>query len=305
MTPEFYSLREIGRKLNIPPSSVVYYKDRFERFIPHAGGGGRKRYPAQAVPIFKEIRTMFDKNWSAEQIEESLARQFHAALNDIAHDSPEGGANQAGPDFVADLTGMLDKMSGLLENQTAFRAEIDTLRQEVSVLKQEKKELEARHTATIINLEAQLADLKNERSNILEHILQRLDMDPNELASPPAEFLALPLVIKNENQEYLGVAGKTRHFSLCEFVDIIRENGAGLSSLEMAWSQAGEGWTLRITATKDGHDISHSHELEVAPTLTPSGNRVVQLTRLVIDGNTVPDPFLLVLFRKIKDGFDD
>ena len=38
-----YSLREIGRMLGIPPSTVVYYRDRFESCLPRPVGRGRNR----------------------------------------------------------------------------------------------------------------------------------------------------------------------------------------------------------------------------------------------------------------------
>lgn len=306
MTQEFFSLREIGRRLRIPPSSVVYYKDRFERFIPHAGGGRRKRYTAQALPIFKEIRAMFDKNWSAEQIEATLARQFHAALHPSGLDETLERDREPAPEFVHSMSGVLEKVSSLLENQSLFRAEIDSLRLEVAALKQEKQDLEAMHKSTIARLEAQISDLEREKSDLLRRIMDRLDMEPHagSQEAPPAAFLNLPLVIRNEQGEYLGVAGKTGHFSLREFLAIIR-NGDSAKRLDMAWQPAGQAWILRLATRKTATKESHEHEMELAETLTPSGNRVIRLQRLVIDGNTVPEPFLLMLFRKIKDGFEE
>ncbi|MFV0421676.1 MerR family transcriptional regulator [Oleidesulfovibrio sp.] len=76
MARELLSLREIGRRLDVPPSSIVYYKDRFVRFIPTAGGKGRRlKYPPEAVTLFKEIREMFERNLSAEEIESHLSEK--------------------------------------------------------------------------------------------------------------------------------------------------------------------------------------------------------------------------------------
>ncbi len=134
MPKQSVSLREIARRLDIPPSTVVYYKDRFERFIPHAGGPGRRKtYPPEALELFREIRAMYDSNWTAEQIEADLSERSP----DIGGQGPargDDGAFQAAvesPALVRSLTGVLDRMSGLLEDQAEQKAEIRALKAEV------------------------------------------------------------------------------------------------------------------------------------------------------------------------------
>jgi hypothetical protein len=129
--------------------------------------------------------------------------------------------------------------------------------------------------------------------------------DKDSATSPPRRFLSLPLVIRSEQGEYLGVTSRSRAFSLQEFIRIIERNSAPDRKVDLAWKRKGKGWSLRIRTKDLSSGQGHEHLMDVEQTLTPSGNTVVELTRLVIDGNTVPDPFLLVLFRKIKDGFDD
>jgi len=307
---EYLSLREIGRRLNIPPSSVVYYKDRFAQHIPHAGGTGRrKKYPAEAITIFKEIRDMFDKNWSTEQIEESLTRGFAKAYKpmrfDEQLDNMSGRAMPASAAMMHELTGALDKISSLLQNQTLFRAEIDSLRQEIVLLKNEKLDLEDRYKQRIVVMETELEKLRFERADIIEQVLERMHRGKGAKIVPPEVFLSLPLVIKSGQDEYLGVAGKTKHFNLKEFLSIIHKNATSGKALSMAWGQEGQNWILTVLTRDHKSNNEHEHIIEVVQTVTPSKNSVVQLTNLTIDGNPVPEPFLLVLFRKIKDGFDD
>lgn len=298
----YLSLREIGRRLNIPPSSVVYYKDRFAPFIPsHDGRGKRTRYPQEAVTIFKEIRTMFESNWSAEEIEQALARKF-------------GAAHDVGPDFAApeqeerplqELAGVIDKMSDLLENQSLFRAEIDSLRGEVAQLRQERDELEQRYRQRVEELQAEIEQLRQERAKMMQDLLEQMNQAGGPHTEPPEVFTKLPLVIKKGDNEFLGVAGKTRHFSLNEFVRIIERNGNTRKSVALAWRREPGQWVLTINTYDLESGVKHEHVLCVRQTVTPNQNNVVELTALSIDGNPVPEPFLLVLLRKIKDGFDE
>jgi len=320
MSQEYYSLREIGRRIGVPPSSVVYYKDRFSRFIPsHLGEGRRKKYPQEALTVFKEIREMFNSNWSAEQIEHELSARFGKRFGcgvGFSFDAP-GRSGSNGSGLAAELTGVLDKVPGLLENQALFRAEIDSLRQEVVSLKEEKALLEMRYKEQIRLLEDEIRKLRDERAEMMRQILDKINRAESqgqpgassraksESPAPTDHFLSLPLVIRTDQNEYLGVAGKTRHFCLREFIRIIEENGSARKTVALSWRGEGAGWVLRIITRDRGSSDRHEHVLDVSQTVTPSNNEVVQITRLSIDGRHVPDPFLLVLFRKIKDSFED
>ncbi len=299
---EYLSLREIGRRLNIPPSSVAYYKDRFSHFIPQQGGRGRRiRYPADALPIFKEIRHMFNNNYSAEQVERDLARRFPPTH------PPQTSTSETRS--VSELASVVEKLSDLLDTQALFRAEIDSLRTELSSLRKEKELIETRYRGEIERLESEVAELRHERTAMFEQIWERIDRGADSGAKrakgPGSEFMQLPLVVTNDKGEYLGVAGKHGHFSLQEFIRIVRGNARESNRrVALRWDPAGnDGYMLTLT-TKSPDDHGHEHAIELRQTVTPNGNRVVLIARLTIDGNPVPDPFLLVLFRKIRDGFD-
>ncbi|MBG0778291.1 MAG: MerR family transcriptional regulator [Desulfovibrionaceae bacterium] len=205
MTREFLSLREIARRLNIPPSSVAYYKDRFSAHIPKHGAGGRRvRYPAEALAVFREIRQMFDRNWTSEQVEQELAASFGAA------EPPGGGAGglaggvaagvwrrgrRAGDDarpgarsdaagagmgglggLNAGLDGLLERMSGLLESQALFRAEIDGLRGELRALREERDRAVERGAEEVARLHGDLEAARRE----LDGLRSELDATRSE-----------------------------------------------------------------------------------------------------------------------------
>lgn len=204
MSQRFISLREVGRQLGIPPSTVVYYKDKFERYIPSVGGEGRRtRYPVEVLEIFRRIRKMFNDNWSTEQIEHELALKFSSLMNDQQHDQLfEQPLSQKGYQELADV---LSKMSDVLENQSLFRSEIRSLRDEVASLRSDREKVDARQAQQVEVLQREVASLKRKLAG---------QGEDGSIDFPPADFLARPLVISSGG-EYLGVQGKgKKHFSL-------------------------------------------------------------------------------------------
>ncbi len=293
MHDDYLSLREIGRRLNIPPSSLAYYKDKFQQYIPqHAGGGKRVRYPAEALAVFKEIREMFNNNYTTEQIERGLAQR-----PDASHAFPKEHQTP-----TRELGPVLDKLADLLDAQALFRAEIDALRHEVATLKQERDE----SRDTVLALQAEVDALRKERALMFEEVWERLETRPTRDEAPPRSYLHKPLVVMNDKGEFLGVAGKSGHFSLAEFIRLVRESaharaGAG-RRVTLRWKRHDrDRYTLTISTR--GEETAHEHQVETQATTTPSGNAVTRIQNLVIDGEPVPEPFLLVLFRKIREDF--
>ena len=75
MTVPLFTLRAIARKLDLPESTVRYYRDVFAPFVPTNGRGRRRRYPAEALPLFRLIADGFAENRTRDQIAAVLAEQ--------------------------------------------------------------------------------------------------------------------------------------------------------------------------------------------------------------------------------------
>lgn len=310
MTKQSLSLRDIGRKLDIPPSTVVYYKDRFGRYIPHAGGEGRRRrYPQQAVAVFKEIREMFNQSWSTEQIEQALSKKFTDFSPDDVDETPSPApgraANQASTHnadapIAQAFSQALDKIAELLRNQTQVAVEIESLKRELGQVKAERDQSVDRLAGAVEAMRREVEALRLDRDELAKRVA-RIQAD---VPFPAPEFLALPLVVKNDKGEYLGVSGKTKAFSIADFIAQAEKNArAAERALSIGWSRTDDAAVLTLASASP--ESSHTHMLEIEEATTPSGNRTALLRGLTIDDAPVPAPFLLILFRKIKDGFDD
>lgn len=296
MEKRFISLREVGRRLDIPPSTIVYYKDKFSQFIPSEGGGGRRRrYPVEVLEIFRRIREMFNSNWSTEQIERELALKFSALMGDRSTGQSDGQLyNVRAESFAQDIGAVLSKMSEALEDQSLFRSEIRSLRDEVAELRKERKASEEAYQRQLGELEKQIHELRKVANQ----------SRPDDLSFPSNDFLSSPLVICSEG-EYLGVQGKGRkHFTLKDFVHLIERKVSDSMSVETSWKEQNGAWVLVVKTSDAKKERQQDIVMVSKKTITPSNNVVTEIVRLNIDGNDAPDALLLTLFRQLKSVFN-
>jgi len=308
----YISLREVGRRLGIPPSTVVYYKDRFERFLPEPGGmGRRKRYPADVLDLFKLIRELYDRNWTAEQIEEHLREKRGAPARPGSVPGMAFGAEAApkpmehvSPEIVRSMAGMLERMTGLMEGHKAFRGDIDDLREELEHLRAERDSLEQAAKSRIDALEQEVASLRRQNADMEHYIVSKIRQS-NPLHSKPSQlFMSLPLVIRTQQGEYLGVTGRSKeHFTLKNLISLMQRNASANKQIDIEWDQDENGWQLRVKAADKAAGDKREFLFALSEKITPSKNLVVELTRMVVDGNTVPESMLLSLFKQIRDSF--
>ncbi len=70
------SVAEIARRLGVPESTVHYWKNRFAQHLPSAGAGRQKRFKPEAVEVFRVIAEMFSLGHSAQDVMETLGKNF-------------------------------------------------------------------------------------------------------------------------------------------------------------------------------------------------------------------------------------
>lgn len=69
---QLYTIREIAQELDLPESTVRYYRDAFPEHIATVGTGRRRRYPAEAIAVLRSIAGGYAKGQSREEIEAEL-----------------------------------------------------------------------------------------------------------------------------------------------------------------------------------------------------------------------------------------
>jgi len=113
------------------------------------------------------------------------------------------------------------------------------------------------------------------------------------LERPSDAFLNTPIVIRNDQGEFLGVPGR---MPLGSFVEVLvreaEESGASLSD----WRRDEDAWIFTMQAP-----AGDAHALHFVSTTTPRGNLVVLLDRLDVNGERTSPRFLQEFFRQVKD----
>ncbi|MFW6323823.1 MAG: MerR family transcriptional regulator [Desulfovibrionales bacterium] len=76
MAEELLTIKEIGKRLDLPESNIRYYRDKFEDFLPYVGQGRKRRYKPEALKIFSFISERLKNNVPSEEIARELAHNF-------------------------------------------------------------------------------------------------------------------------------------------------------------------------------------------------------------------------------------
>ncbi|GAB7021840.1 MerR family transcriptional regulator [Salidesulfovibrio brasiliensis] len=116
--------------------------------------------------------------------------------------------------------------------------------------------------------------------------------DRVSLEHPSDTFMDTPIVIRNEQGEFLGVPGR---LPLRGFIEIL-EREAGQTGHTSTWERRERSWVYDMKAAN-----GERHELYFGGTKTPRGNLVVLLWRLDVDAKETTAAFLQEFFRQIKD----
>ena len=336
-TQTYISLREVGRRLGIPPSTVVYYKDRFASHIPSEGGQGRRmRYPEAVLDIFRSIREMFDNNWSAEQIEEALAKKQKPPVPPFGSGDPAKAAREAArvpqPDIPPVPSVVLEQLAHLAKGQADLGAAIKGLARDMEAMRKDQAAAAEDRLGRIERLETELEGVRRMLFDLGDRVAGKgngadkgadkpgrekkdkaakggVGEGPRSRAAsgglaPSEAFLSRPLVIRTAQGEYLGVLGGGRkHFTLGDFITLMERNISGRRSIRTKWERRSEQWVLVVAARDVETGSEQSILLVVRKTITPSKNVVTEIVRLNIDGSDVPDSLLLSLFKQVRDEF--
>lgn len=90
---EFYTVKEIGALLDMPESTVRYFRDRFIDFIPYEGKGRSRKYTQESIEVIRAIVEYNNAKMNAEEIESRLSARFTRVI-DITQERKEQNVEQ-------------------------------------------------------------------------------------------------------------------------------------------------------------------------------------------------------------------
>jgi hypothetical protein len=121
-----------------------------------------------------------------------------------------------------------------------------------------------------------------------------------ETARPDEEFLNLPLVIRTEQGEFLGVAGKLDpQFNLHAFIALLESRFHPPRHFTFTWEREEGGPAL--VAEQRGAPKGQRYRLSLSRQVTGKGNAVVWLQGLHIEGREAPPAYLYSFIRQTKE----
>jgi DNA-binding transcriptional MerR regulator len=124
---DLLTLQEIAERLNMPPSTVRYYKDQYQEFMPSVKAGRYPKYEPEAVEIIKFIAAATTANQQQQDIKELLSAKF--ALN---IEENEKGQSVAATAATAATTQQQQTEITIYQNHiTDLKSEIEFLREEL------------------------------------------------------------------------------------------------------------------------------------------------------------------------------
>ncbi|BCS88632.1 MerR family transcriptional regulator [Pseudodesulfovibrio sediminis] len=70
------SVAEIARELDLPESTVHYWKNRFAQHLPSIGRGRQKRFKPEAIEIFSTISRLLKEGHTARDVMDQLSHNY-------------------------------------------------------------------------------------------------------------------------------------------------------------------------------------------------------------------------------------
>ena len=251
---------------------------------------------------------MGNADWSLDLLERDLAAGFALLGQAERAGGMAPGESQALADGVLRcMNGALMKVSESLEAQARLRRELAQARAEMLQV----QTVQTSQAVRIQDLEAEVASLRE--SLKLERargaFSARNDGDASLAAglAPSSAYLERPLVLRSPQGEFLGVTdSQGQALTLCGLLRLVEGGAQGAHAgrvVATCWERLpGAGWCLALTIM--GRRTC-AYALETRSLLTPSGNLVIQLLEMRVDGQPVPQEFVTRMFRQLREAFQE
>nr|WP_321260031.1 MerR family transcriptional regulator [uncultured Pseudodesulfovibrio sp.] len=312
-----YTHKDLAKLCGVSETTIKSYRRKFQGFIPVLTRGKPIRFKNEAGDVCLKIRDCFAKGMSVEETHKVLKENFkeapvtrprRAQATSQPVTAPTGVSQEYMEKFFATAGQMMQGMAGLATAQA--KAE-QRLRKVESVL-EKLLELESRNKESSERLldkqenapektvapkvepetkvrARKIVNVRSPEGEVKSYALEK----PTELERPSDAFLNTPIVIKNEQDEFLGVPGR---LPLSGFVEILAREAEESGISNTYWYRDGDIWIFVLTSPN-----GESQALYFSSTTTPRGNLVVLLERLDVNGAEASSQFLQEYFRQVKD----
>ncbi|WP_018124295.1 helix-turn-helix domain-containing protein [Desulfovibrio oxyclinae] len=183
------SVAEIARELDIPESTVHYWKNRFAQHLPSVGKGRQKRFKPEAVEVFSTISRMLKEGHTARDVMDSLSQSYPMQADALAEtpdsDSP---VQQYGMETAVKMAAAMGaemarsisegirtalaapEQAALPEDFTKATEQIAANAAEVQLLRDENAQLKEKLSI----MEAEMVRLRKDRREMEKYLLDKI-----------------------------------------------------------------------------------------------------------------------------------
>ncbi|QLA15026.1 helix-turn-helix domain-containing protein [Desulfolutivibrio sulfoxidireducens] len=179
-----YSIAAVARLLDVPESTLHYWKNRFHAFLPSLGEGRGRRFRPEAVEVFRDIATGLGRGLSVDEVKAELAERFPVAVSTsrmaakARGQADPGGPVGTGIEAAAAVFGreMARVLAGFLGG-SPDRAGVSlpgidaaSLSAEVEALRGKNQALEAK----LATLESELLRLRKDGRELEKYLVEKI-----------------------------------------------------------------------------------------------------------------------------------
>ena len=148
---DLLTVADIAKALNLPESTVRYYRDRFSAFVPVVGEGRSRRYPPEALDVLRYAAELLRSGMPADTVEQNLARRF--PINAAAEPQQQQDAATQSPPLISPQEQARAMLVDVMQTEmapylAALQAEVAALRQQVAELTETLHEQQAHRLDT-------------------------------------------------------------------------------------------------------------------------------------------------------------
>jgi DNA-binding transcriptional MerR regulator len=331
--------KDLSGMLGVSQTTIKNYRRKFPGLIPLATRGKPLRFKPEAAEICKTIRDGFEHGLSVDEIREKLAPKYAAkpepggtgndaglvqALENLsAHMQDMAEGHKAVLDRLqaveAGLQGLPAAMREILEPLAASTAgqgdeQAHTIDQAPEPEAREEANQDRGRTVRIRARDGSYKryELKHLQGEAEDQAATEPEAGPGEQAAateeddetssgdgPSTSFYRLPMVVRSEKGEFLGVPGRTEgHLSIDDFLALLRRQVQGEGRLPVTWSGGGDDWTISVCLGKP--PFGQDHVMDLARMTTPRGNKVAWLKGMKVGGKKMPDSFLATFLKQLR-----
>jgi DNA-binding transcriptional MerR regulator len=181
------SVAEIARELELPESTVHYWKNRFAQHLPSVGRGRQKRFKPEAIEVFSTISRLLKEGHTARDVMDQLSQSYPLQADAMPQDGaiasmPMNGASMEPVMQMAATIG-LEIAKSVGEGIRSVLSPEAFSNEDVDMVKQGLEDAALRISSTIEQtaaLKEENAELK-EKLKVMEAEMIRLRKDRREM----------------------------------------------------------------------------------------------------------------------------